>query len=176
MDSIFFWGDYIDNGPSSEAVIDYIMELKQQYSVYCIKGNHDDVYELSELYDPYGMKSNDGQLMPRYQLFFNDLHYCIELNDAYLVHSSLNFAKGNPLGDTVSMLWLSSKSMHQYTDKRIMRGHSKKMLSVITDNVKKQSMVISLDNGNLWSHKPDYGNLCCLELNSMLLEVQPNLD
>ena len=42
-DSIYFLGDYIDRGPDSKGVIDYIMSLQSfGYDVHCIRGNHED--------------------------------------------------------------------------------------------------------------------------------------
>lgn len=40
-DTIVFLGDYIDRGPDSKKVIDSILELKQQYSVITLLGNHE---------------------------------------------------------------------------------------------------------------------------------------
>ena len=42
-DSIYFLGDYIDRGPDSKGVIDFIMNLQNSgYDVHCIRGNHED--------------------------------------------------------------------------------------------------------------------------------------
>ena len=42
-DELFFLGDYIDRGPRSKEVIDYIMGLQNQgYHIHCLKGNHED--------------------------------------------------------------------------------------------------------------------------------------
>ena len=40
-DQLYFLGDYIDRGPDSKGVIDYLMWLqKEEYEVHFIKGNH----------------------------------------------------------------------------------------------------------------------------------------
>jgi len=42
FDELFLLGDFIDRGPDSKGVIDYIEELKQTgYTVYCLRGNHE---------------------------------------------------------------------------------------------------------------------------------------
>ena len=42
-DTLYFLGDYIDRGPNSKGVIDYIMSLQDQdYDIHCLRGNHED--------------------------------------------------------------------------------------------------------------------------------------
>ena len=44
LDSVYFLGDYIDRGPDSKGVLDYIMNLqKENYDIHCLKGNHEDI-------------------------------------------------------------------------------------------------------------------------------------
>ena len=46
-DELIFLGDYIDRGPESKGVIDYIINLKNQgIETVCLKGNHEE-YMLS---------------------------------------------------------------------------------------------------------------------------------
>ena len=40
-DRIVFLGDYVDRGPDSRGVIDFIIELSQQISIITLKGNHE---------------------------------------------------------------------------------------------------------------------------------------
>ena len=43
-DVVYFLGDYIDRGPDSKGVIDYLMHLKEEeYNVHFLKGNHEDL-------------------------------------------------------------------------------------------------------------------------------------
>src|SRR5512138_1630338 len=49
-DELYFLGDYIDRGPHSRGVLDYIRRLQQdEFTVTALKGNHEDL--LVELYD-----------------------------------------------------------------------------------------------------------------------------
>ncbi len=42
-DTIYFLGDYIDRGPDSKGVIDYIIDLKEDdYNIRTLRGNHED--------------------------------------------------------------------------------------------------------------------------------------
>lgn len=44
-DELYILGDFIDRGPQSKGVIDYIWELqKLGYIVHCLKGNHDQTF------------------------------------------------------------------------------------------------------------------------------------
>ncbi|MGL6105070.1 metallophosphoesterase [Romboutsia sp.] len=40
---IIFLGDYIDHGPSSKEVIDLLLEIKEEFEVVFLAGNHDDM-------------------------------------------------------------------------------------------------------------------------------------
>ena len=45
QDVICFTGDYIDRGPSSKQVIDYLIELEQQgMQLQLIQGNHEEMF------------------------------------------------------------------------------------------------------------------------------------
>ena len=58
FDELFFLGDYVDRGPDSKGVIDFIRELqKTKYNVTALKGNHEDF--MVDLYDAE-MKSNNS--------------------------------------------------------------------------------------------------------------------
>lgn len=42
-DTLVFVGDYIDRGPDSKGVIDYLLELEQKYNCVFLMGNHEDM-------------------------------------------------------------------------------------------------------------------------------------
>jgi len=44
-DTLVFIGDYIDRGPDSKGVLDFILELKRDLiSVICLRGNHEEMF------------------------------------------------------------------------------------------------------------------------------------
>ncbi len=46
-DGLVFVGDYIDRGPRSKGVVDYIIRLKEQAppgQIICLKGNHEAMF------------------------------------------------------------------------------------------------------------------------------------
>jgi serine/threonine protein phosphatase 1 len=134
-DEVYFLGDYIDRGPASRAVIDYIRSLqKAEYSVTPLKGNHEDF--LVELYDAemqskkhwlsrfgnlkrrswyaiggretlksFGVKSIK-EIQSEYIEWMRKLDYYVILEKFILVHAGLNCKIDDPFSDTYSMLWL----------------------------------------------------------------------
>lgn len=46
-DTIVTLGDYIDRGPASRGVIDYLLELRSKYRVINLKGNHEELMEYA---------------------------------------------------------------------------------------------------------------------------------
>jgi serine/threonine protein phosphatase 1 len=140
-DELYFLGDYIDRGPNSKGVIDYIRRLQNdEYSVTLLKGNHEDF--LLELYDAEkktGLKwwhhftnrklmawnklggketlkifgvDHVGEIPADYIEWMRQLRYYVLLEDFVLVHAGLNFNLDNPFDDTRSMLWLRDYEIH----------------------------------------------------------------
>ena len=53
-DRLFFLGDYIDRGPDSKGVLDYLIDLKENgYSTVFIRGNHEEMLIESLSSDTY---------------------------------------------------------------------------------------------------------------------------
>ena len=52
-DTLVFIGDYIDRGPDSREVVDFILDLKKKLNVICLKGNHEQMLLTYYLYNSY---------------------------------------------------------------------------------------------------------------------------
>ena len=134
-DWLYFLGDYIDRGPDSKAVIDFIMKLQEEeYSVRLLIGNHED-YLLRTYNNEYVEKKFFGlrvknklknewmkfggketlqsfgirevsQIPEKYITWLKSLELYIELEKYYLVHAGLNFELNDPFDDKHSMLWI----------------------------------------------------------------------
>src|SRR5450631_145864 len=51
-DTLYLLGDYIDRGPDSKGVLDYIMQMRESgYDVQALKGNHEELM-LNAVADP----------------------------------------------------------------------------------------------------------------------------
>lgn len=134
-DRLFFLGDYIDRGPGSKAVIDYIMALQADgFPIRLLKGNHEDylvkAFDVEQSKKSFlGMGRKDKKtkewlfhggkaciqsfgvksvkdIPAKYIQWLRDLEYYIELDNFFLVHAGFNFEKEDPFEDQDSMLWV----------------------------------------------------------------------
>lgn len=134
-DELYFLGDYIDRGPDSKAVIDYLINLKKDdYNVRFLLGNHEDYcikaytacresksflglktrnhikkewerYGGKETLKSFGVK-NMKEFPHSYIDWMKSLEYYIELEDYILVHAGFNFKIDNPFTDKHAMIWV----------------------------------------------------------------------
>ncbi len=208
-DELYFLGDYIDRGPDSKGVIDYIMGLQEQgYKVFLIKGNHEESavkacieernlksflgikeknkskaawrqYGGKECMESFGIK--DLNKIPQKYVEWMDsmpTHYI--LDDFVLVHAGLNFEREDPFEDEYSMLWTRSfvTDPEKIDGKILIHGHLVISLEEIFMMRDKPAEFghIDLDNGVYMAGRPGFGSLVAMELNSMELYSQYNLD
>ncbi|MCX6286993.1 MAG: metallophosphoesterase family protein [Bacteroidetes bacterium] len=207
-DELYFLGDYVDRGPDSKGVIDFIRDLqKDQYNVTTLKGNHEDF--MVELYDAEKKAKNTWwhrlgdrkhkvwmdiggkttlesfeaesirKIPEDYIEWMRGLKYYIPLEDFILVHAGLNFKNEDPFEDLRAMLWLRDYEIkpEKIGNRRIIHGHVPVNMELIVMAVKsKIYKFIDLDNGPYISGKGGFGNLVALELDSMEMVIQNNLD
>jgi len=48
-DHIIFLGDYVDRGPDSKGVIDFLISVQQTHNVTILSGNHEEKFLLANL-------------------------------------------------------------------------------------------------------------------------------
>ncbi len=208
-DELYFLGDYIDRGPDSKGVIDYIMGLQRQgFRVHLLKGNHEETCvnaceeekELKSIlgirrrnvtkaaWKQYGGKetmqsfgiSNLNHMPQKYIDWMDRTSVYIELDDYLLVHAGLDYSLDNPLEDENSMLWLSDFDARpeKIGGRILIHGHlsiSLEDIFMMRDDPVKFGH-IDLDNGIYMPGRKGFGNLVALELGSMELFSQYNLD
>ena len=197
-DVLFFLGDYIDKGPDSSGVIDYIIFLQNKFNVFTLRGNHEQSIVEAEanydttlfrLYANVMLKSGDllqksGQIKKDFKKFFKNTDFFYELEDFYLVHAGFDFKKDDFLSDKSSMLNIRrwEFDINITNGKRVVHGHQPTHFEVIKSALKNNNARIPLDNGCVYkkTHKYyDYkqlGKLCCLNLDSFELICQQNID
>lgn len=134
FDALYFLGDYIDRGPDSKAVLDYLMQLEQnEYNVQFLLGNHEDYCikawdedkqkkgflgmrfktKIQSVWETHGGKDTlesfeagfASEIPERYISWMRKLKHYLELDQYILVHAGLNFNIDDPLEDTFAMLW-----------------------------------------------------------------------
>jgi serine/threonine protein phosphatase 1 len=207
-DELYFLGDYVDRGPDSKGVIDFIRSLeKDEYSIITLKGNHEDF--MVELYDAEMQSKNSwwhrlgnrkhkvwmeiggkptlesfgaqniAQIPSEYIEWMRSLRYMVQLEDFILVHAGLNFKNEDPFEDQRAMLWLRDYEIipSRIGNRRIIHGHVPVNMDLIVQAVRTRFFkFIDLDNGSYISGKDGFGNMVALELGSMELVIQNNLD
>ena len=52
-DTLVFVGDYIDRGPDSKEVVDFVLDLQSTVKCVCLLGNHEQMLLTYHLYNSY---------------------------------------------------------------------------------------------------------------------------
>ena len=195
-DQLFLLGDYLDRGPDSKGVLDYIIGLKEKgLKIYTLCGNHEDdllKYNQEEFrYMEWHLEKNnnldllDGEkLADKYFQFLNDLPYCFELENHFIVHAGFDLSKPEPFMDKEGMLVQRGMIYNNQilSGKTVIHGHQPFYIEDIRLKIDRREKIIPLDNGvpYLKKHKiydhMRLGHLCALDLDSYRLFRTPNLD
>lgn len=207
-DTLIFLGDYVDRGPDSKGVIEYVRQLSLHLgNVITLRGNHEDyiLRVIQEADEPtflmrlgfrgklcrewmfhggnaflssYGLK-RASELPENICIWLENLKYYHIYKNFLIVHAGFNFATDTLFEDTNAMLWVRDYVIdnEKLAGRRIIHGHVPMSLEFIYQSIENPDFgFIDLDNGVYMTNKPGYGNLLALELNSMELLIQPNLD
>ena len=149
-DGLVFVGDYIDRGPRSKGVVDYILRLKDEAppgQIICLKGNHEAMFldflaggpgemflfngGLATMEDYWGddwvgVDRESLTLPPDHAQFFQDLELYYEIPDYIFVHGGLK--PGVPLDEQVEddLLWIRGEFITSEADfgRRVIFGHT----------------------------------------------------
>ncbi len=173
-DTVVFLGDYIDRGPNSFEVVDYLVKLKKKYpQIIFLKGNHEDMLEnyLSgkdrmtylinggqQTLDSYLSRPRqpDEPLIPADHLaFYKSLLLYYETDQYIFVHAGLN--KHVPLEEQKleDLLWIRGKFIQTKYDfgKLVVFGHTPLPEPLLQPNK------IGIDTGAVYGNK-----LTCIRL------------
>lgn len=115
----------------------------------------------------------------KYIEWIESMDFYLKWENFLIVHAGFNFRNDDIFSDTRSMMWARDYQID--TEKlgncKIIHGHMPVTLEFIYQSVNSNAFhFIDLDNGVYMHDKPGYGNLLALELNTIELLVQPNLD
>lgn len=204
-DRLYFLGDYIDRGPSSAEVLDYLIRLKDDgYCVSFIKGNHEQMlldaivdrnsvnawflnsgFSTIESYRSiYDSKSDSNfiDIIPKNHLeFFSNLTSHLLIDNKYLlVHGGLDFRLSDPFSDEIGMLWRRPEPIPDtfLPNKIIIYGHTPAALSNIIDSLnRRNNRLIGLDAGCVYKGRADgFGYLTALDVENWNLVWVENID
>ncbi len=202
-DQLFLLGDYIDKGPDSKGVLDFIFELQAEgFQIYPIRGNHEQmlldsvendnprVFErILRLNKIRNLADENGKVYPKYLEFMRSLKYYVILDGFYLVHAGVDFAKENIFGDLHKLLWVRPKEFdaelasQKLDGKKVIHGHTPTSIEAIQHQIENREQFICLDNGCCDISKKrktfaegEIGRLCALDLDSFELVEVWNID
>jgi len=174
-DTLIFIGDYIDRGPDSKEVVDFILDLKKKLNVICLRGNHEQMLLTYHLYNSYkdfylinGGKSTimsyglvDTEMGKRIDIppehldFFRGLIPYHETEDYIFVHAGLKPGVDLYKQDPTDMLWIRYDFIDSDYDfgKKIVFGHTPMPKPLFTAGK------IGIDTGAVYG-----GKLTCVQL------------
>ena len=173
-DTLIFIGDYIDRGPHSVEVVEYLMKLKTRVpEVIFLKGNHEDMLDKfingadrityllnggQQTLDSYLTKpvqSESFPIPPDHMEFFKSLRLFYETEEFIFVHAGLRPRVSLESQKTEDLLWIRNKFVSTKFDfgKRVIFGHTPLKKPLVEPNK------IGIDTGAV------YGNvLTCIQL------------
>ncbi|GAB2944961.1 metallophosphoesterase family protein [Hymenobacter coalescens] len=196
-DTLYVLGDYVNKGPDSRGVLDYLLQLQTDgYQVPCLLGNHDlELLEAARGQRPLAAwaASADGDMTLRsfgvtrpqdipepYLRWIEALPLTLELPDFVLVHAGFDFRlpPEKMRRDRHSMLNIKDFTFDasRLQGKRLLHGHSPRATEHLRRQVEKRSGAVDLDTGCVYRHNPELSHLSALNLDTWELTMQRNTE
>jgi serine/threonine protein phosphatase 1 len=204
-DRIYMLGDYIDRGPNSSGVVEYIIQLIESgFNINCIKGNHEqmllDSISNSINYNLWMMNGGESTLInysemtglgydkgsypciPEHHMnFFKSLPVYIIVDDKYvMVHGGLDFRLKDPFSDEESMLWKRPEPIPDslVPGKKVFHSHTPYSLEYILIQLSNPEIrLIGLDAGCVFKGKWEgLGYLTSFDLENWKLVWVDNME
>lgn len=195
-DTLYLLGDYVNKGPDSAGVLDYIMQLQAAgYQVHCLRGNHEQellatihgtpnannmwkaAAERDMVLASFGV-AQPTDIPSKYVAWMTALPLELELPDFVLVHAGYNFAlpPADMRRDTHSMLYTKSFVFDpsRLGGKRLLHGHVPTPVAEVKKTVAAKPGAIGLDTGGVYRHNPELRHLAALDLDSWELHLVEN--
>ena len=140
-DQVVFLGDYVDRGPASAGVIDYLLEFRSTFpATVFLRGNHEQMFaEYLQGHDPTAFLMNGGlKTLSSYQdngqwpipsshrTFLKALINCYETEDFIFVHAGLRPEIPLSEQDNSDLIWIRREFISSNYDwgKTVVYGHT----------------------------------------------------
>ncbi|RZK28068.1 MAG: serine/threonine protein phosphatase [Hymenobacter sp.] len=191
-DTLYLLGDYVNKGPDSAGVLDYIMALQGYgYHIHCLRGNHDDALlkagdsdniwkseaEREMTLDSFGAPFSHD-IPVDYRRWLDKLPFDMVLPDFVLVHAGYNFALPPTEMRRDYRTMLTTKSFtfdpSRLGGKRLLHGHVPTPVAEIKAAVAARAGAIGLDAGGVYRHNPELRHLAALNIDSWELHLVEN--
>ncbi len=174
-----FVGDYIDRGPASKGVVDYLLDFRQKVDCVFLRGNHEqmllDAIKLDKrnlwmmnggraTLTSYELDGNSVTLPKEHIQFYEDTVLYYDTDDYFFVHAGLSPHKSiaDSLADEEEMqefLWERShlNAFETPWEKTVVFGHTPR-----SNPIKKKNM-LGIDTGCVYD-RIGYGKLTAVKL------------
>jgi serine/threonine protein phosphatase 1 len=194
-DHLYLLGDYINKGPDSKGVLDYILHLlRQGYQLTCLRGNHDQLLldaidkgthtvwlspeEQQATLRSFGVERFED-IPEMYIQFIRSLLLLVMLDDYILVHAGLDFSKTNLLAtDAYTLLNIKrfQPTAKKLGKRTLLHGHLPVSKASIEKAVKQKRVSVNLDAGCVYYKNAEFGWLCGFNLDNRQLFWQKNVE
>lgn len=195
-DYLYLLGDYVNKGPDSAGVLDYLLQLQAAgYQVSCLRGNHEhellatirgepnanDMWKLAAerqmTLASFGV-TQAADIPARYVAWMSALPLQLELPDFVLVHAGFDFAlpPAAMRKDERSMLYTKQFVFDpsRLAGKRLLHGHVPTPMAEVKAHVAAKAGAIGLDAGGVFRFNPELRHLAALDLDSWELHLAEN--
>ena len=193
-DELYLLGDYVNKGPDSRGVLDYLMALPARgYQVHCLRGNHDQelldaaqgrphltwaaAADRQQTLASFGV-ARPEDIPDRYLSWLEELPYQLDIPGFALVHAGYDFRlpPGQMRRDWHTMLntkdfVFDAARLH---GRRLLHGHVPTPAAEVQRRVQARAGAIGLDTGCVYCHKPELAHLAALNLDTFELTLTPN--
>jgi serine/threonine protein phosphatase 1 len=193
-DVIVLLGDYIDRGPKSKEVLDFIMgRIEKGLTIIPLMGNHENML-LESLTNArsfnlwmcnggeatlksFGVKSAN-EINARYLNFIRNMPLFYTFQNFIFVHAGFNESKPDVFSDKASMLWTRRECYNNpyFADKTIIHGHTPISKEELFSAIQSNFRVINIDTGCVFNKRGHYGNLSAIEIPSLQICSVSNSD
>ncbi|RLB05758.1 MAG: serine/threonine protein phosphatase [Deltaproteobacteria bacterium] len=143
--TLVFLGDYIDRGPDSCDVVEFVLELRQEHEVVFLKGNHEKMLldflaginqflylenggelTLASYYNKYRLREGEIIIPSDHLNFFYNLELYYETEDYIFVHAGLRDDVPLNAQTEEDLLWIREEFIYSTYDfgKTVIFGHT----------------------------------------------------
>ena len=150
-DKLVFLDDYINRGPDSKGVLQFIIDIKQRCNVVCIMGNHEEMM-INAYSDPstmgwflengghetlqsYGPAKNLSLVPQAHKDFIVGLPLYHEMDQHFFIHANYDYNVDLLDMDSSTALWrsLDDRPRKHISKKTAILGHTPQMNGEILD-------------------------------------------
>lgn len=186
-----FIGDYIDRGPDSKGVVDYLLEFRNEHDCVFLRGNHEQMLLDAIDHDSYGhwmmnggdttlrsydIKGRQAKFPEEHLTFYRETELYYDTEDYFFVHAGLSpamtVAEALKAPDRErQFLWERSHLQAPETvwEKTVVFGHTPQQQPILRDRM------IGIDTGCIYDSR-GYGQLTAVLLPEVEFIQQQKLD